>query len=1015
MIGIVAPLGEHGLAEVDDDGVFLNLEVAAMVRARLDEEAQRRWCATLLELLYEAMPAEVDDVRTWPRVEPLLSHALQAIDFATALGLHREAVVGMLAQIAQYTQSRGRLIEACDLAQRAMADVELVAGTSLEGVVNHTLGCALGDLGEIDEARPLLERALAVREELRAPGHPEVILSRAELADLLVEFDELDSALGQLERALADFGDRAYDRSGAAALRMFGWVLLKRGDESALSESKKALEVTMGVCGVDHPDTVAGRIGFAAALDDAGKLEEALSELEEALAVATAARGDEHPQVAVAHSNLGSVLRSLGAGYQARSHFEAALAIGEATLPDDHRGLWIRHRKLAVLLSELGESDEAREHAEAALAITGRSVGRDSSRFAGDLAVLAGARASRGELSAARDSYRRALATAEAALGIEHEDVALYALQLARIERRLVDLSAARTHASRAVRTYQQIDEDNVRAAIARVDLALVLVRQGEELEAACKELGRDDEAAVAGDAAQSALVGALESVLAEGDLGAKLAVAGAAAERLPQLSFTALEQAESILAQAPRVDDALRVGYAWHHLGRAQRGGNHSAEVERAFKAAVPLLESRPQSQGVALHDLAQIHSAAHRYAEAAALFRRAADRKREAGENPRDLATTLLAMGRALEMEKQFSQALAAHGERMEILAALPERDLQAEGVTLHDIGDVRRAEGKLEMAAGLYRQAVECKRDAEGSPRDLAISLQALGRALAALERHEDALAAYKERMEILAALPERDLQAEGVTLHDIADAHRAQGDFEAAANLYRQAAEKKREGAGKANSSARDLTVTLLALGRALLLDEKYDEAHKALQDCVKILTTLPERDPQAEGVAYHDIAEVHRAKGEYQKARDFYRLGAESKREAGENQRDLAITLLALARSELMAFEDAAAAIAASTEAVDLLRGGVGLEISWLVAALALRAEALLEHGEAGPALASLREAEREWSDRQDEPHALAHLKELSSTAYLALGREEEAAVARDEMESLRRAAEKAPS
>jgi tetratricopeptide (TPR) repeat protein len=149
------------------------------------------------------------------------------------------------------------------------------------------------------------------------------------------------------------------------------------------------------------------------------------------------------------------------------------------------------------------------------------------------------------------------------------------------------------------------------------------------------------------------------------------------------------------------------------------------------AFEAALPLLDASPQLQGVTLHDIGDVRRSEGRLPDAAQLYRQAAEHKRR-GARTRSLATTLLALGRALASSDDKPGALAAYEERLAILEGLAERDEQALGVTLHDIGDVRRSEGRLPDAARLYRQAAEHKRLAgdNGKASDLATTLLALG---------------------------------------------------------------------------------------------------------------------------------------------------------------------------------------------------------------------------------------------------------------------------------------------
>ncbi len=58
------------------------------------------------------------------------------------------------------------------------------------------------DLGEPNEARPLLERALAIDEETFGPEHPYVAIRLSNLALVRLDFGEHEEARPLLERAL---------------------------------------------------------------------------------------------------------------------------------------------------------------------------------------------------------------------------------------------------------------------------------------------------------------------------------------------------------------------------------------------------------------------------------------------------------------------------------------------------------------------------------------------------------------------------------------------------------------------------------------------------------------------------------------------------------------------------------------------------------------------------------------------------------------------------------------------
>ena len=59
----------------------------------------------------------------------------------------------------------------------------------------------LSDLGELNAARPLAERALAIDEAVYGPDHPDVATALNNLAMILSDLGELDAARPLAERA----------------------------------------------------------------------------------------------------------------------------------------------------------------------------------------------------------------------------------------------------------------------------------------------------------------------------------------------------------------------------------------------------------------------------------------------------------------------------------------------------------------------------------------------------------------------------------------------------------------------------------------------------------------------------------------------------------------------------------------------------------------------------------------------------------------------------------------------
>jgi tetratricopeptide (TPR) repeat protein len=144
------------------------------------------WHRRVLELLRVDLPGGITGVpEDWPRWQQMLPHVL------AATGPHDSPVTGdaltwLLDRAATYLQVHGQLGEARPLFERALAITEAAYGPHHPTVATrlNNLAGALRDLGQPSEARPLYERALAIDEATYGPHHPTVTIVRRNLASL---------------------------------------------------------------------------------------------------------------------------------------------------------------------------------------------------------------------------------------------------------------------------------------------------------------------------------------------------------------------------------------------------------------------------------------------------------------------------------------------------------------------------------------------------------------------------------------------------------------------------------------------------------------------------------------------------------------------------------------------------------------------------------------------------------------------------------------------------------------
>jgi tetratricopeptide (TPR) repeat protein len=258
-----------------------------------------------------------------------------------------------------------------------------LSGERLAAGLCTAAGQALRYSGDVRSARPWYERALAIRERVLGPDHPETALSLNNLAVMLWDLGELAAARHLLKRAVA----------------INEWLL-----------------------GPDHPETVTSLYSLGVVLRDLGELAAARPVLERALAIRERVLGPDHHRTAGSLNALAGLLQEQGEFAAARALLERALAICERVLGPDHPNTAISLNNLASLLRDQGELDAARPLYERALDIRKRVLGRSHPQTAQGFNNLGVLFRDQGDPAAARPLFERALAIRERVLGPEHPD-----------------------------------------------------------------------------------------------------------------------------------------------------------------------------------------------------------------------------------------------------------------------------------------------------------------------------------------------------------------------------------------------------------------------------------------------------------------------------------------------------------------------------------------------------------------------------------------------------------------
>jgi serine/threonine-protein kinase len=422
-------------------------------------------------------------------------------------------------------------------------ETELAGQPEIHAELLHTIGGVYFDLGLLEEASELVERALESRRELFGVDSAEVADSRLLLANVRTAQADYDAARELMDQALAlrgslfgeeteEYAEALYgkarvevfaanDREArdliervlalrerlhgpdsievAKVLDVLGIVSRRLDDpEQAEAAYRRSLAIGERVLGSEHSNLAPTLNNLGVLLSRTDRLEEARATYARALAIYERAYGPDHDLVAGTLDNLGETLKNLGRAEESIPLVQRALAYREQHLGPDHHATGTTLNTLANIYRELGRYDEAVPLYQRAAKAMAAGLGEDHFWVAWPLGNLAKLYTLRGETALARPLFERSLELRLAALGEEHSLVAGSLEDLARLEEAEGHPAEAielyrRAAAARRIHPESQRDQlaETLRALAATLmatgaaDEAATLEREAAEIEAA--------------------------------------------------------------------------------------------------------------------------------------------------------------------------------------------------------------------------------------------------------------------------------------------------------------------------------------------------------------------------------------------------------------------------------------------------------------------------------------------------------------------------------------------------
>ena len=314
----------------------------------------------------------------------------------------------------------GKYDEAQPLGERILEIRERILGLEHPDVAEtlNNLAILYASRGDHAKAELLYQRALTIREKVFGPQHPAVALTLNNLASLYANIkDKNEKIVSYFERALAIL-EKALEPQHffiAQTLSNLAEVYRERGDyakaEPLFQRALPALEKGLGP---QHPvvaQTLSNLGNLYSEKGDRGdRSEYAKAEplYERALAIYEKTLGTQHPRVAQLFNNVAMLYRERGDYAKAEPLFQRALTIWEKTLGPNHLFVARSLGNLAVLYRKSGDYTKAEPLHERALTIVKNALGADHPYISEILTDFSMLYAAKGDIGQATVTLSRA-------------------------------------------------------------------------------------------------------------------------------------------------------------------------------------------------------------------------------------------------------------------------------------------------------------------------------------------------------------------------------------------------------------------------------------------------------------------------------------------------------------------------------------------------------------------------------------------------------------------------------
>jgi tetratricopeptide (TPR) repeat protein len=308
-------LAAYSLVTRDAEGPFFLVHrlVQDVTRRSLSGEAGHYRLVEALGWINKGFAGTPDDVRNWPKLDPLAPHARAVAEHADTAGIP-EPTSRLMNQLGVLLKTKALHTDAEPLHRRALSIDEKNFGPDHPDVARdlNNLAQLLQATNRFAEAEPLYRRALSIYEKSFGPDHPNVAGGLNNLGELLRVTDRLVEAEPLYRRALSINEKSLGPNHSRVVVNLNNLALLLR-TTNRLTEAeplyRRALAIDERTFGPDHPEVATDLNNLAALLLATNRLGEAEPLMRRA-PIDETSFGPNHPDVAIDLNNLAQLLQA---------------------------------------------------------------------------------------------------------------------------------------------------------------------------------------------------------------------------------------------------------------------------------------------------------------------------------------------------------------------------------------------------------------------------------------------------------------------------------------------------------------------------------------------------------------------------------------------------------------------------------------------------------------------------------------------------------------------------------